>query len=268
VRTMRLPALRPEFEPTRETLHAYARAVSAVPRAHAIGHPKWWHISLEARPEGLVTDSVPLPGGETLGLRIDVPRHEIVVRSSSGFSHAIDMRSGATGTEMADEIIEVASALGLEGTYERSRFEDDGPRAYEPPAAEAYFAAFTVVSTILERRRATLGERAGPVQVWPHGFDMAFEWFGGKTSTEGDEQSAQVNLGFYPGDPPYFYSSPWPFDDALTEAPLPHGAVWNTEGWKGAMLPYDEVRGGDASVILSDFGREVFEAALPTLPAV
>ena len=59
------PALPAEYEPTRETLHAYARAVGSVPRAHGIAHPLWWHISLKVRPEGLVTDAVPLPAGRT-----------------------------------------------------------------------------------------------------------------------------------------------------------------------------------------------------------
>jgi hypothetical protein len=50
------------WERTRETLHLYSKAVGVVPRAHAEFHPKWWHISLKVRPDGLVTDNMPLPG--------------------------------------------------------------------------------------------------------------------------------------------------------------------------------------------------------------
>ena len=262
-----LPALPGDYEPTRATLHAYARAVGAIPRAHGIAHPKWWHISLKVRPEGLVTDPVPLPGGGALAVRMDLRSHEIVIRSSNGVETGIDMRSDATGTEMGDRLIAAAARLGLEDGYDRARFENDEPRTYDPAAAEAYSGAFVNVHTIFERHRVTLGDRVSPIQMWPHGFDLAFEWYGTKTEEhEGETLPAQLNLGLYPGGEPYFYSNPWPFADALTDTPLPHGAVWNTEGWNGTKLPYDAVQGDpDAASKLADYARAVFDAAAPTL---
>ena len=89
--TPAFPTLSPEFEATRATLHAYAQAVGAVPRSHGIAHPKWWHISLNVRPEGLVTDAVPLPDGGTLALRMALRSHEIVIRASDGSETRLDM---------------------------------------------------------------------------------------------------------------------------------------------------------------------------------
>lgn len=264
-----LPALAPEYEETRATIHAYTNAVIAIPRAHGIAHPKWWHVSLEVRPEGLVTDPIPLPDGRIIAFTMDLQHHAIILRSSDGAERRFDPAAGLTGTEMGDAVIAAASEFGLDEPYDHARFESDEPRAYDPVAAATYFDAFTKVTAIFERHRIAIGERVGPVQVWPHGFDLAFEWFGTRTVDRGDEVlPAQINLGFYPGGDPYFYSSPWPFDASLTDVPLPHGAVWNTDGWQGAMLPYATVRNHpDPTAALTDFARAVFDAAAPSLTA-
>jgi hypothetical protein len=262
-----LPPLRPEYEPTRATLHAYAHAASAVPRAHGIAHPRWWHVGLKVRPDGLVTDPVPLPEGGTLALTMDLRRHEIALRSSDGGERRFDMTAGMTGTELADALISAATEHALDGPYDRDRFDDDAPRAYQPEAAEAYFEAFTGSAIAFETRRVALGDRVGPIQVWPHGFDLAFEWFAARrVPHDGDELTAQLNLGFYPGGDPYFYSNPWPFDERLLGTALPHGARWTTEGFQGSILPYALLQGSpDAGTKLVEYARAVHRAAAPTL---
>jgi hypothetical protein len=261
-----LPVLPAEGEPTRQTLHAYARTIAAVPRARGIAHPNWWHVGLVVRPDGFATGAVPIPGGGALSLRLDVHAGDVVISTSGGIEHRVDMASGATASEMGDEIIDVVGGLGLDGEYDRSRFEDDAPREYDPVAARAYFDALTAMRGVLERRRVTLGVRVGPLLLWPHGFDLAFEWFGTKTAVhDGDTLPTQISVGFVPEWEPYVYSSPWPFDERLTEQPLPHGAVWHTVGWQGAMLPYEAVREGDPAVIVRDFAQAVFDSASPGL---
>ncbi len=263
-----LPALRPDFEPTRATLHAYAKAISAISRSHGIAHPKWWHISLEVRPEGLVTDLIPIPGGGALAIVMDLRRNEIVMRSSDGAVRTFDLRDGRTATEMGVAVISVATEFGLPDNYERERFESDEARTYDPAAAAAYLDAFVDVTAIFERHRVTLGDRVGPIQVWPHHFDLAFEWYGTRTEDYGGHASpSQLNLGFYPeGDEPYFYSNPWPFDDALTDVRLPEGARWHTEGWKGTILPYAAVQADpEGAARLATYARAVFDAVAPTL---
>ena len=266
---LRLPALPAEFEPTRASLHAYAKAIGAVPRAHAVSHPNWWHISLKVRPEGLVTDPIPLPNGGSLGIRMDLRSHEIVIAASDGSMDTIDMTAGLTATELGDRIAAVAGEHGLGNQIERTRYHDDDPRAYEPDAAEAYFEAFVAVASVFERHRAGLGYRVSPVQVWTHGFDLAFDWIGTRTEEyEGEATPAQLNLGFYPGGEPYFYSNPWPFDESLLETPLPQGAEWVTEGWQGSKLAYADLIGDpNAGERLLEYARAVFDAASPGLTA-
>lgn len=262
---MPFPELLPEFAPTLATLHAYTLAMEAVPRAHGIPHPRWWHVGLVPGASSLGTAPVALTGGGEFTSVMDLESVEIVVRVPEE-EHRFSMSAGLTAAEMADRIIVVAAGRGLRGPYDRSRFDDDAPRHLESGAVAAYAAAFDAAVAVLQHRRGTLGDRVSPVLVWPHGFDMSFECYGTRSVTEaGADHATQINLGFYPGDDPYFYSSPWPFDPELVERPLPRGAVWNTAGWTGACLPYAAVVGGNGFEVVGEFAAAVFAAAAPGL---
>jgi hypothetical protein len=267
-----LPPLPESWEPTRATLHAYARAVGAVARRHAIGHPKWWHVSLEVQPNGLVTDSIPLPGGGAVQLRMDLTAHQIVVESSDGASTSVPMNAGLTGTEVGDALTEAIVDLGLSGDLDRSRFENGDPRTYDDAAATLLFNVLVDAATLFERHRAAIEGPVSPVQLWPHGFDLAMEWYGARTEAyeehgEVIEHPSQVNLGFYPGGDPYFYSNPWPFEgDQLLPNALPGDADWHTEGWEGTKYPYALlVADDDWERKVADYARVVHELAAPTL---
>ena len=253
-----LLALPEDFEPTRATLHNYANAVGAVARAHAIPHPKWWHISLDVAPTGLVTDPMPLPGGGRFWLRMDLNEHVTLLETSNGSVERLSMKDGLTGSEFGDALLAMIGALGLEAEYAREKFESDEPRVYRPQAASAFFAALVNIEHDLQLHRVTLEGPIGPLQVWPHGFDIAFEWFGSGES--------QMNLGFYPAGRAYFYSNPWPFDGALTDEPLPAPATWHTGDWEGSILYYDELLAtDDPEATLLEYARAVYDYATPGL---
>lgn len=267
-----LPPLPQDWEPTRATLHNYANAVGVIARAHAVPHPKWWHISLEVRSTGLITDTMPLPGGGTFDLRLDLRTHEAVLETSTGQRRAISLEEGLTGSEFGSRLIAIVGEFGLEGDYVTEKFESDEPREYSASDAALFFAALVNIDHNLEIHRSSLDGPVGPIQIWPHGFDVAFEWYGTKMvdyeeNGEVTKMPAQVNLGFYPRDRAYFYSNPWPFDTAtLTAHPLPQPAGWNTEGWEGSILYYDDLLDSpDPSQTLLDYAKAVFEAAVPTL---
>lgn len=265
-----LPPLPDDGEPTRATLHAYALAVSAITRAHAVPHPRWWHLGLAIRPDGLVTEAVPLDDGRSLAIRMDLRTHEIVLEASDARGPVVGMAEGLTGTEMGDRLIDLAAGYGLDGPYERHRFEDDAPRAYVPEHAHALFAAFTAAQQIFTVHRTGLRGELSPINVWPHGFDVSFEWFGSRVvaGEEGNAQ-AQLNLGFYPKGRAYFYSNPWPFPgDVLAGSELPSGATWHTDGWEGSILYYDQVAGRpDGRRLVLEYAAAVHELAAPTLSA-
>jgi hypothetical protein len=263
------------FEPTRQTLQLYSRVISAVPRAHGDFHPKWWHVSLRVQADGLITDKVALPGGDLLRLKMDLVEHKILVLAGDRAVETFSMLEGKSSSAMADDVLTVVARLGLSGEVDRAKFENDEPREYDPDRTARFLTALVNADRIFKAHRATLSGEVGPVQLWPHGFDLAFEWFGTRVEEyeeggEVQEIPAQLNLGFYPGSPdvdPYFYSNPWPFEEeALLGEMLPEGVSWHTEGWQGTILPYEFLaRDEKAEERLLAFARRVFGLSAPTL---
>ena len=262
------------FEPTRQTLHRFANVIGVIPRTHAAFHPQWWHISLRVTEQGLKTAVMPHPDGGTFWLEMDLRQHNILLQTSYGGTQAFRMTTGLTGTVMGDQVLTAVTNLGLAGSYAREKFASDKTHEYDPDQAENFFATLTNIHRIFADHRATLTGKMGPIQVWPHGFDMAFEWFGTRVETHEEhgeikEMPSQINLGFYPGGDPYFYCNPWPFAaDQLLNKPLPTGAVWHTEGWQGSTLAYQELVGdAQAEARLRAYAQTVFDLASPTLLA-
>ena len=263
------------FEPTRETLQLYSRVASAVPRTHGEFHPKWWHVSLKVQPDGLITDPVALPDGGALRLKMDLVAHQIVLTANGERMAAFDMAEGTSSSAMGNRVLGEVARLGLRGEVDRARFKNPEPRAYDPDLVGEFLKALVEADRIFKQHRATLPGEPGPVQLWPHGFDLAFEWFGTRVEVyeengERHESPAQLNLGFFPGGPetgPYFYSNPWPFEsDQLLGKALPEGASWHTEGWQGTILPYEALEADpEAEQRLLAYARRVFELTAPTL---
>jgi hypothetical protein len=195
-----------------------------------------------------------------------------VIETSDGVRSEIAMNAGMTGTELGDSIVAAVHEFGLTSAVDRTKFEDEDPRPYDEATAVLMFGTFTDVATVFERHRASIGGPTSPVQLWPHGFDLALDWFGTRTESYEEDGEvtvypSQLNLGFYAGGEPYFYSNPWPFErEALLTADLPRGASWHTEGWEGTILPYTELVGEEGGLDrLADYARAVFEVASPTL---
>jgi hypothetical protein len=141
-----------------------------------------------------------------------------------------------------------------------------------------YFSVLLEIDRIFKIHRFILEDETGPVQLWPHGFDLSFEWFGTR-QVELEEHGeiryypAQLSLGFSPGEPyhpePYFYSNPWPFEaEKLIDKPLPQDARWFTEGWQGSLLPYTALIGDSrAEERLLEYAWRVYLLCKPTLVA-
>lgn len=267
-------ALPKDFEPTRATLHQYAHAIGVVPRAHAEPHDKWWHVSLNVTGRGLETDPMHLPTGGTCRVRLDLQTHEVVVEADGESAARFSMSSGLTGTEMGEAVLAAVASLGLEADYPRDKYESDDERRYDPAAAATFFNVLTSMAAVYSVHRQNIGESVGPLQVWPHGFDMAFEWFGSRVEEheehgELQQYPSQCNFGFYPGGRAYLYANPWPFEgDHLLEVELPSGAQWHTDGWEGSILYYDQLAGDpNAEAKILDYLGAVYDAAAPTLTA-
>jgi hypothetical protein len=271
----RLPDLT-GWEPTRDTLGVYARVIGAVPRVLAKPHPKWWHISLRVTADGLATGAMPLPGQEApIQLGLDLRRHALYVDFGEERIWQAPLADGPPPSELADILEGIVRKHGAQVKLDRDRLPHGQPDAYDPQVGRAYLQALHAVHSVLEKVRDQLPGDRGPIQLWPHHFDLAFEWFGTKSvemHEEGQERQApaQLNFGFAPGDAsfpePYFYSNPWPFPDDLLELDLPGRARWHTKDWKGSMLPYSGLAGEPgAGQSIEQYYLAVFAAASPYL---
>ena len=74
-----------------------------------------------------------------------------------------------------------------------------------------------------------------------------------------------MNFGFTLGDAgipePYFYVTAYPLPDAFSSLELPRGTTWRTEGFTGAVLPYETLaRSDDPSGYLLDLWERLVAA--------
>ncbi len=263
--------------PTRDTLSQYAAAVGIVPRALSEPHPKWWHISLKVQEHGAATDPIPHPksSGVTFQLLMNLSTHTVDVSTSEAVTHSLSMTEGLSSTEFGNRLLSMLSELGIEGEYDREKFESDDDRSYDPQAASVFGKILFTTAQVLESHRSGLSGEPGPIQLWPHNFDLAFEWFGTRKVLHGEgadaqEIPSQINFGLAPGDSSYeetyYYSNPWPFEDSFTDHKLPGNARWFTEGWRGTLLPYKEMVGDDSGEeVLAAYFRAVYDIASPLL---
>jgi hypothetical protein len=209
---------------------------------------------------------------------MDPRQHVVRLITSWEGERVFSLTAGLTATQLGHQLIDALAESGLSAEYALDKFANDEPRLYDPDHASGYFTTLERVDRIFKRHRAALKGEIGPVQLWPHGFDLAFEWFGTRevVSDAGGEVQrfpAQLNLGFSPGDAShpqaYFYSNPWPFEgEFLLDKPLPAGARWFTRSWQGSLLPYSELVGDPtAEERLLEYAQTVFEISAPTLSA-
>ena len=265
------------WAPTRDTLSQYAAAVGVVPRALADPHPKWWHISLKVQDDGAATDPIPHPESSsvTFQLLMNLRTHTVDVSTSKGEIRSLSMADGLSATEFGNRLLSILGELGIDAEFERAKYENDELRTYDPRAAGSYREVLIMTTRALELHRLSLTGETGPIQLWPHNFDLAFEWFGTRLVPQGEGDDAQeipsqINFGLAPGDSShaeaYFYSNPWPFEDSLTDRKLPGSARWFTESWQGTLLSYDEIAGNDTGEKeLAAYFRAVYDIASPLL---
>jgi len=233
---------------TRETLHAYSKVLGAIRGAFAPEQPRWQHVSLRLYTAGVTTTPIPHPDDpkKNFSLSLDLLNHYILLSSNDGSVQQFRMSEGWSANQLGEELLGKLAKLGVHGKVDKTKYESDEPRSYALDAAERYFTALTHMGRLLQQFRNGLPGEKDPIQFWPHDFDLAFVLLGNQqVKTMEGEFRSQITFGFSPDDPgqpsPYVYSTPFPFEEAITHNQLPDGAVWHTAIWQGALLPYPEV---------------------------
>lgn len=261
---MRIEDLGPEWTTTRETLQAYAQALTAAPRVAAPADPHWSHVSMDPTLFGFVTAATPLADGTMLESALDLHLHRIVITAGDD-RVAFDMTDGPSAHEVGTAVLTLASNHGSDIEADPDRFADTESREYSAEQAARFLtAAHMAVSVMSYVNEHFEGAVLGP-HLWPHGFDIATEWISQATvDVDGAAASPQVAMGWFPAAESYIYVNPWPFDHAFPEIPLPHGAQWHLDGWQGAKL--DVPVGGSLNAQdAADVGVAVHRGVRPTL---
>ena len=233
------------WQPTRDTIHTYAQVVGKVRRALAPPRKHWWHISLRVGATALTTTPMPA-GNKTADMLLDFRRHQLLIITSENERRSVPLE-GQSAAGFCTETLDLLAELGIEPAIERSQFADDTPGVYDETAVSRFWDAFVQIDAILKQFRAGFRRESSPVQLWPHHFDLAVNWFSGRLVPDQDPDDPeyadeQMNFGFVTGDSaiadPYFFATAYPEPDAFTAQPLPADAYWHTEGFSGAILPY------------------------------
>jgi hypothetical protein len=196
----------------------------------------------------------------------------VEISTSNGESRGLNMREGLSSTEFGNRLLSTLADLGIEADFERDKFENDEVREYDPEAANRYGEILQTAARVLDLHRSELVGETGPIQLWPHNFDLALEWFGSLKvpRDDGSELPSQISFGLAPGDSShveaYFYSNPWPFQESLQDRELPSGARWFTDSWQGTLLPYASIAGrDDGTDKLAVYFKAVYDLAFPLL---
>lgn len=248
---------------TRDTLHTYVQLAGAIRRALAPPEKHWWHVSLRTTACGLTT--TPLPAGRmTCELLLDFTTHELSVATSRGHWWDVNLEEQST-RDVMEGTLAALEQIDVRPTFDHGPFCGDETNPYDALAVERYWEALSQIDLVLKQFRAGLREETGAVQLWPHHFDLSMVWFSGRRLPGQSDPSwadEQMAFGFSSGDEsfddPYFYVTAYPWPEALLDTPLPQGARWQLEGWRGALLPYEVVQQQeDARQVLLSFWRQL-----------
>lgn len=234
---MTMPNLPADWTDTRSTLQAYGQAITALPRAAGVPDDRWNHVSMTVTSEGLVSAPTPLGDGTELVGVIDLTSHEIVL-SAGDHTERIDISTGPSSRSIGAAMVSMAAQHGSDIDVETDRFGGSEELQYSADHATTFHAASLVAVAAFEEMNLSVpGETAGP-HLWPHGFDIATEWYSTTMVPHGDgEAPAQIAVGFYPSNDSYFYANPWPFEEPWGEEVPVDGGSWHLEDWQGVVLP-------------------------------
>jgi len=256
-----MPQLPDDWESTRTTLQSYGHALTAFPRAGGIPDDRWTHVAMAISDVCLVASAVPLSDGSTMVSTLDLANHRVVMEAGTDIE-TIDLKSGPSPQSIGNAVLAFVEQHGTSLEVDRDRFSGTETLVYDASHAEQFHAAAVFVTESFRTMNNSVdGEKTGP-HLWPHGFDIATEWFSPKKVPYGDsEASAQIAIGWYPAAGGYFYANPWPFEESWGLKPVVEGSTWHLEDWQGAVVDAD----GIAQSELVSFGLAVHELAHETL---
>lgn len=256
------------WKQTRDTLQQYSDILSRIRQSLTPKEKHWFHVSLRTSAEGLTT--TPIPYGDIIfQLTLDFGRHDLIVVTSTGERKLIGLH-GQSINDLCEELLMTLSGYSIDPPVDFDNCRYDTPLVYEQNKVYGFWKALSQIDALLKRFKAELREETGPVNLWPHHFDLAVLWFSGrrvpgKEQEDPENADEQMNFGFVTGDEsinePYFYVTAYPQPDGFTDIELPGAAYWFTDGFTAAVLPYSAlVNVAKPDQLLMEYLRTVHQA--------
>ena len=195
------PLVLADWQETRDALHGYARVLGNIRRHMAPPSKHWWHITLSVSARGLTTTTIPARG-MSFDLTLNPMLGQVEISTSEGGESSISFH-GQSQRSLHDAIAASLLDLGVQ----RSMPADlaDTEYDYVSDAAARYWRVLSQVDSIYKEFKGSLREETGPVQIFPHHFDLSLNWFSGRLIPGADPEDAatadeQMNFGFLTGD--------------------------------------------------------------------
>ena len=282
----KLPALS-NWESTSHSLHKAAQLLGALRMLVRDPVPNYLELALRIEPNGLSTDV--MPSGDVVLLDFQQaalvysPRDNqlgtipLAGQSQASLLEALLSAMSERGRSVAPisnpgqsytaALFAALDARGHRFKPNPSDLTDELPLEVDPNVSAAYSEVLYRVFTAIARFRARLTGPMTPIVVWPEHFDLSFLWFATERATD---EFPHMNFGFAPFDDqsaqPYLYAYAYPMPEGFERLPLPSLAQWHTEGWKGVVVPYDELaRLEDPEAEIERICAGIYEVLMPTL---
>jgi hypothetical protein len=231
----------------------------ALAQAPPINHS--WGVALHLTSRGVSTHLLP-HGARAFTIEFDFVAHQLVVRISDGIVQTLPLANQSVA-DFYRAVMHMLSRLGLDVRVwsmpaeipNPIRFEDDTiHHTYDPAAANRWWQILTLVTPVLNERRAEFLGKSSPVHFFWGGFDLAVSRFSGRPAPprEGPAFMREayshevISHGFWPGsDPllePAFYAYMVPEPEGLKDAAVDPPAAYYHRELGEFILPYEAVR--------------------------
>ncbi|HEX4775093.1 MAG TPA: DUF5996 family protein [Candidatus Saccharimonadales bacterium] len=221
--------------PTRDYLHDAAKILGKLQQAFLPKSPRDWHYGLEVTLRGISTQQFELNGQPTKAL-IDLVQHKLRLGDQNW-----RLRENPPA-QLFTEVGKWLTAQGIDTPVEEPQFSD-GVAEFDHEQADAYAAALWWIDQQFRQLRGDLTDGVtAPILLYPHHFDLSlvlFPW----------DDERQVAVGWSTGDEtipePYIYLTAYPEPPDFKKTELPAEAQWQSEGFSGAVLLYNELAKAD-----------------------
>ena len=279
----KFPSL-PGWADTANGLHRAAQILGAIRMLTREPALNYLELALRVLPDGLSGEALPSGGAVTL----DFTRAAVIVSALDKKTASIAL-DGLTQASLLERILETLHAQGqplvqpqdgsfgaaflavlhakhhaLDGSLEVTNAD---PIRVDAEVSARYARVLWRAFTATARWRSRLAGFVTPVVVWAEHFDLSTLWF---ATDHHDENAPHINFGFAPFDAefqtPYLYTYASPMPDGFETLPLPEGARWHTQGWKGMVIPYDVLEmTNDPEALIESAFEAVYNTLAPTL---